>query len=307
MVSFSVSKFDIKHLRTFADVVDAGGIMAAAHRSGIILSTISRNLSDLEERLGYQLCRRGRAGFSLTPQGKEVHRATIELLSRIHLFEQQVQETKKTVGGKFNLGLINNVISNQGAGFISTIAQMHSEFPDLGINISIHDDPMIDVLVRDRQIDIGVTAQPARLPSIEYKPAFFEEHHLYISTKSPHFEVSKSILSGSAGKSAGLVPYIARSFEAEIIASVERKLPLFVTGTGDGLESILASVSAGLGCAIMPRHFVETFRRDEIVELPVKECPLRVQLFFAYRSDRARQPAIHAFLTRFKAQVEPNR
>ena len=181
MMAYSVSKYDIKHLRTFAVVVDAGGVMAAAHRSGSSLSTISRNLSELEARIGFPLCRRGRAGFSLTPQGEEVHRATVELLSRIHLFEQQVQGANKTVGGKFNLGLINNVISNRGVGFVSTIAQMHSEFPDLGINISIHDDPMIDVLVRDRQIDIGVTGRPAWLPSLEYQPAFIEEHRLYIS------------------------------------------------------------------------------------------------------------------------------
>ena len=75
MSRFAVSTFDIRHLRTFLSVVEHGGVSAAAYRTGSSLSSISRDLTALETRLGMELCRRGRSGFAQTPLGEEVRAA----------------------------------------------------------------------------------------------------------------------------------------------------------------------------------------------------------------------------------------
>ena len=163
MSAFPVSRYDIKHLRVFASVVEHEGVTAAAHGNGVSLSTISRDLSALEERLGIQLCRRGRGGFALTPQGEDVYRATVELLSRMHVFELEIQATQETVGGGFNFGVIDNLITNHGTGVIAALSKMHRDYPKMLINVSVHEDSSIDVLVRERRLDIGITGQPAWL------------------------------------------------------------------------------------------------------------------------------------------------
>ena len=81
-----VSDFDIRLLRIFRSVVECGGFSAAETVLGIGRSAISQQMSDLEQRLGLRLCQRGRAGFSLTEEGREVYQSALQLLSALESF-----------------------------------------------------------------------------------------------------------------------------------------------------------------------------------------------------------------------------
>lgn len=61
-----MSDYDIRLVRIFKTVVECGGFTAAETTLGISRSAISQHMSDLESRLGFSLCQRGRGGFSLT-------------------------------------------------------------------------------------------------------------------------------------------------------------------------------------------------------------------------------------------------
>ena len=65
-----ISDMDLRLLRVFRSVVECGGMAAAELELNIATSTISRHIKDLETRLGLTLCRRGRGGFALTPEGQ---------------------------------------------------------------------------------------------------------------------------------------------------------------------------------------------------------------------------------------------
>ena len=66
----NVTDSDLRLLRVFRAVVACGGFAAAELELNINRSTISRHIKDLETRLGVTLCRRGRGGFALTPEGE---------------------------------------------------------------------------------------------------------------------------------------------------------------------------------------------------------------------------------------------
>jgi len=305
MSVFAVSKYDIKHLRVFASVVEHEGVTAAAHGSGVSLSTISRDLSALEERLGIQLCQRGRGGFALTPQGEDVYRATVKLLSQMHVFEQDVQAARETIGGGFNIGVIDHVITNHGTGVIAALTKMHRDYPEMLINVSVHEDPSIDVLVRERRLDIGFTGQPAWLQPLIYVPAFVEEDHLYVSRSCPHYDRIMAAFDGRSGSATESVPYIARKFRTDVFQEFEKQYPLQVAGRGGSLESILAAVLAGIGCALMPTHLVRAAQREDLVEVPLDGSPIHVQFFLACRRDASNQPAIRAFIKQFDQSTSP--
>ena len=67
-----VSDFDIRLLRIFKTIVECGSFSAAESTLGLSRSAISLHMGDLEKRLGMRLCQRGRAGFALTDEGREV-------------------------------------------------------------------------------------------------------------------------------------------------------------------------------------------------------------------------------------------
>ena len=72
-----VSDFDIRLLKIYRSVVECGGFSAAENVLGIGRSAISQQMNDLEQRLGLRLCQRGRAGFSLTEEGREVYHSVV--------------------------------------------------------------------------------------------------------------------------------------------------------------------------------------------------------------------------------------
>ncbi|MQY43730.1 LysR family transcriptional regulator [Epibacterium sp. SM1969] len=61
---------DLKLLQVFAHVADAGGLSPAQYGLNMSLSAISAAISNLETRMGFRLCERGRGGFQLTEGGK---------------------------------------------------------------------------------------------------------------------------------------------------------------------------------------------------------------------------------------------
>ncbi len=65
---------------------------------------MSRDLTAFETRLGLELCKRGRAGFALTPQGEDVYQAAIGLRSALQSFEETVENTRQSLGGTLMLG-----------------------------------------------------------------------------------------------------------------------------------------------------------------------------------------------------------
>lgn len=300
LASFALSNYDLRQLRIFLKVVECGGVSAAAYRLGLSLSTVSRDLSALEKRLGIHLCRRGRSGFTLTPQGEDVHRAAVRLFSELQSFEQTIQTTRQTLGGGFNLGIIDNVVTNPEARIVAAIREMHRLFPDMLINVSVHAAPMIEVQVRERRIDIGVTAQPERLAPLEYAPAFVEEHRLYMSARSPHLQATRRAVCQQADGDGAGIPYISRDFRTDSFHDFEWRYKLDVVARASTLESILAAALAGIGCALLPAHFVRTVGESDLVEIATPCTPLPVQFFYVFRRDAANRRAIDALLNAFR-------
>ncbi len=299
MIRFALSSYDIKHLRTFLAVVEHGGISAAAYRADASISSISRDLSALEARLGLRLCRRGRSGFALTAHGDEVYRAATQLLANIHSFELTVQSTRQSLAGTFTLAVIDNVVTNPSAGVIAALAEMHLRFPGMLINVSVHTVSVIDILVRDNKVDFAITSQPEGLEQLQYEPAFIEEHRLYISRYSPYYEQTLSIITGGSIGPDSVVPYISRDFRTDEFQAFERKYPLQVAAKGSTLESVVASVLAGVGCALLPSHFVKQVGEGSLVEIETPDTPVQIQFHFVYRRDNANRRAVRALLDRF--------
>jgi biotin operon repressor len=106
-----VSDFDIRLLKLFRSVAECGGFSAAESVLGIGRSAISQQMSDLEQRLGLRLCQRGRAGFALTEEGREVYQSTQQLLAALESFRTEVNGLHQHLRGELNIGLTDNLVT----------------------------------------------------------------------------------------------------------------------------------------------------------------------------------------------------
>lgn len=81
---------DLNELQVFAKVVDANGFASAARLLGMPVSSVSRAVSRLEQRLGTQLLHRTTRRISLTDAGLVYHRHCERLLAEAAVAEAAV-------------------------------------------------------------------------------------------------------------------------------------------------------------------------------------------------------------------------
>src|SRR3954463_10132401 len=89
-----VSDIDVRLLRVFRAVVEAGGFANAQAILNVGASTISTQMSQLGSRLGCVVCHRGRGGFKLTDKGEALYRLVVDFFQSVHNFETQAAELR---------------------------------------------------------------------------------------------------------------------------------------------------------------------------------------------------------------------
>jgi len=69
-----IMRFDIETLRLFIFVIEGGSISAASERGNVVVSAVSRRISDLERAAGTPLLHRRSRGVEPTPAGVALYR-----------------------------------------------------------------------------------------------------------------------------------------------------------------------------------------------------------------------------------------
>lgn len=122
--------------------------------------TLSRQIGELEEKLGTRLFVRHSHSVSLTPDGARLRKRATEILDMIERTEVEFTSKSTSIGGEIHIGAGETRVMRFVAGIIREIRE---EYPD--IRIHLHSGNLDDVTERlDRGLlDFGVLIQPANL------------------------------------------------------------------------------------------------------------------------------------------------
>lgn len=100
---------DLRQLRYFIAVVDAGSVTGASRRIHIVQPALSQRIAALEEELGVQLLVRTRQGVSPTPAGQELYTRAKTIAMQIAAAEAAVREKAGEIGGPVRIGLLRSM------------------------------------------------------------------------------------------------------------------------------------------------------------------------------------------------------
>ncbi|WP_033068056.1 LysR family transcriptional regulator [Thalassospira australica] len=179
---------DLKLLRIFLTIVEAGGFAAAQSDLNLSLSTISSYITTLEARLGFTLCKRGRSGFALTAEGQVAFEEAHRLFKSIGQYETKMRALRDKLSGTLTIGLTDNTITDPAARRIEqTIARFMDRAPDVTLNIVTY--PPNDLLreVVTDNIQIGICSFPKTVLGLRYIPLYDEIHRFYCGSDHPLF------------------------------------------------------------------------------------------------------------------------
>ncbi|HSH48300.1 MAG TPA: LysR family transcriptional regulator [Halomonas sp.] len=190
-----VSDFDIRLLRVFKAVVECGGFTAAEMELGISRSAISMHMGDLEKRLGLRLCQRGRGGFSLTEEGREVYAAGMTLLASLETFRTEVNGLHHTLRGELNIGITDNLVNKPEMRITHALADLKTQGPEVRINIHMEPSDAIAQGVLDARLHVGVVPEVNLLANLEVYPLYDERSLLYCADTHPLYTDADASLS----------------------------------------------------------------------------------------------------------------
>lgn len=180
-----IGDFEIKQLKVFKTVVECGGFSAAETVLNIGRSTISMHISNLEARLNLVLCKRGRAGFSLTDEGQIVYEMTENLFETLDGFRATVNNINTSLTGQLRLDLSDKVSLDPRSRFPEMVRHFHEQAPGVRLTTRVASMANIERAVLNDEADVGFIPYHRKLEGLEYIHLFVDQCYIYASSDHP--------------------------------------------------------------------------------------------------------------------------
>lgn len=173
----------------FCAVVEANGFAGAEIILGKSKSAISMDITALETRFGMTVCKRGRAGFSLTDAGTDLFQATQQLFNAQEKFRDEVGIISKSPYSKLSVAFDDSLLysaRDELAGFVSIF---RSQYPETHLTFSTSAPTLTTNSVIEGRAEIGICVAPRVVSELEQVRLFDEELDLYCGETHPLFEL----------------------------------------------------------------------------------------------------------------------
>lgn len=248
-----LTDMDIRLLRVFKSVVECGGMASAELELNIGTSTVSRHVKDLETRLGLTLCRRGRSGFALTPEGQQIYTETLRLLAGAEAFRASVDALHQRMGGEIHLAVFDQTASNPQARISAAIAQFAAQAPDVRLCLHVAPIQTIERGIIDGQFQVGVIPGHRSSDSLVYDDLFGETMLLYGGAQHAVHTAAPLDWDGLRRYPFAGLGYHSPNME------ITQRVRLPRTATGFDQESIATLILSGHYLGFLPDHYAERF------------------------------------------------
>jgi LysR family transcriptional regulator, transcriptional activator for bauABCD operon len=250
-----VGDAEIRLLKIFKAVVESGGLTAAELELNIGRSTVSRHVKDLEERLELVLCRRGRGGFELTPDGHRVYEGALRLLGSMEAFRADVRDLHAGLAGNLALGVFDKTVTNPQARIAQAVRAFRSAAPQVTLDITVGTLTSVEAAVIDGRIAIGIVPDHRRSESLVYQALFDEPMSLYCGREHPLF--------GTGGGAIALPElqehdYAGLAFHSPNMEAAER-FGLRRRASVSDQEAVALLVLSGGYIGFLPEHYAQAF------------------------------------------------
>jgi DNA-binding transcriptional LysR family regulator len=288
---------DLRQLRYFVGIVQAGSLSRAADQLHVAQSAVSHHLNALESELNRQLLTRGPKGVVLTEAGNILYRHAETILRSVEIAKQQTSSAFDAPSGRVSIGFPvawANIVGYE------LFARIRNTYPHILLHITDGNSALVRERLINGRIDMAVlfTDHPER--GLEVEPLFLEE--LFYVTRDPD---PSPIRIADVARLPLLVPGQG-SGSQRVADDVFGKHGLGVTPIGeiDSLSTLRNAIASGIGNAILPwcalyddnRTIALNHRRIADVDLarPVALC---------FSEVGRRSPAIEAVALTLKSLV----
>lgn len=243
-------QLEMKHLRLVNSICATTNLTRAAALLFVSQPALSKQLAELEDRLGVALFHRTRKAMLPTEAGTAFNRHAQRILGDMAILEEDLARYAKGDGGRLRLCLDRLHRADWLPGWVQ---QLRERFPQ--VEVQVRQVPDLLHSLRQRECDLAVLGETSPAPEIDFRP--LQRDELVAILPPGHALATRSWL--EAGDLAGV--HLLYHFELEQSYLYRRYLHPQRIQLGSlqhiqDVPAIIALVRAGAGMSLLPRRLL---------------------------------------------------
>jgi len=182
MIKLDFDERDLRSLRVFCHVADAGGLSAAQNRLFMSKASISRHVCVVEARLGVRLCERGPGGFRLTAEGQVAYQLADTALRALGRIRPEVDAVHGILSGPLTIGIGEHTLTHPDVAFKlpKALRELQRRAPKVQPEILVLSFAELDAALHTQRIDIAIRGKYREDRDFNYVALYKETHRLYV-------------------------------------------------------------------------------------------------------------------------------
>lgn len=286
------TELELRQLRVFATVVDAGTHTRAARELGLSQSTVSETLSALERTLGVELFRKaGKGAWALTPSGVVL----LEHARRMFALSNDLVGALAFASSEVKATLVISAVESIGAYVLpQRLAALRERWPAVRVEVLTGSCGEIRERVAAGDSDLGLVLEPETGPEAGAGAVIAKARLLILS--APNHQLARGVAAVDALRRCDFYmcdaggnyhQALRQHFEAKGVKAPRMQ----AMGTIEGVKRGILAGGTALG--LLPEHAVESeLRERELAEVRVRPVLPSVVLRAVIAPGTQRSPVI---------------
>jgi LysR family transcriptional regulator, hca operon transcriptional activator len=291
---------ELRHLRYFVAVAEAGSLTVAAAR---ILHTsqpsLSRQIRDLEDEVGAQLLTRRARGIELTPAGQVFLEHARLVLSQIEAASEAARRVAHPAKPCFTMGFLTG---HELTWMPEAIKILRDELPNIDVMISSQYSPLLADGLSKGKIDAAFLRRERGAPELAFR--LLVKEPLVVILPSNHRLASLKAISPQelVGETFVTVSHTAPVLRGVIDNYLKRSgIKVTPAHAADHVTMGMSLIASTRGVGLLPAY-AQNFLPRSVTSRPLKGDMPTVDLVLGYKKSNE-SPVLKLLLSRLDALV----
>jgi len=291
---------ELRHLRYFVAVAEAGGLTVAAQRKlHTSQPSLSRQIRDLEEEVGAQLLTRRARGIELTPAGRAFLDHARAVLSQAEAATEAARRVAHPSKPCFTMGFLTG---HEVTWMPEALRILRDELPSIDVMISSQYSPLLADGLSKGKIDAAFLRRERGVPGLAFRPLVKEplvvilaaDHRLAaLKSISPRDLVNETFVAVSA-----TAPVLRGVIDNYLKRSGVKIKPKH---EADHLSMGMSLIASTGGVGLLPAY-AQNFLPSAVTSRPLKGDTPTVELVLGYKKSN-QSPVLKLLLSRLDELV----
>jgi LysR family transcriptional regulator, hca operon transcriptional activator len=286
---------ELRHLRYFVAVAEAGSLtVAAARKLNTSQPSLSRQIRDLEDEVGAQLLTRRARGIELTPAGRAFLEHARSVLLQVDAATEAARQVAHPARPCFSMGFLTG---HELTWMPEALRILRDELPNIDVMISSQYSPMLAEGLSKGKLDVAFLRREKGVPELAFR-LLVKEPLMVILPNDHRLAELKTIAPGDlAGEPFVIVSHTAPVLRAVIDDYLKQSgINITPAHEADHVTMGISLIMSTRGVGLLPAY-AQNFLPPSVTSRPLKGETPTVDLVLGYRKSN-QSPILRLLLSR---------